>query len=167
MDLEQVFEYAIDQEIKTREFYERSVVQTDNVEASALFRGLARMEGTHRSAPDQMLNSIDADGAMGFSQYDHYVTMNSASSDLSVHRLTFAPGFLPIGLNGDTWYDSHVLEKTPSSLTFRVPKERATQRPDTIAEQEKVIVAPACIAATLVIRLDLSFNTGRCLFGTY
>lgn len=48
MDLEQVFEYAIDQEIQAREFYEKSAAQTDNAEAAALFRSLARMEAAHR-----------------------------------------------------------------------------------------------------------------------
>ena len=44
MYLKEIFEYAIDQEIKAREIYGRSAAQTDNVETSALFRSLARME---------------------------------------------------------------------------------------------------------------------------
>lgn len=50
MDLEQIFEYAIEQEIKALEFYQASADQTENAEAAALFRGLARMEIGHRRA---------------------------------------------------------------------------------------------------------------------
>ena len=50
MDLEEIFEHAIDQEIKAREIYGRSAAQTDNVETSALFRILARMEWARRRA---------------------------------------------------------------------------------------------------------------------
>lgn len=50
MDLEQIFEYAIDQETKAQEFYEISAAQTENAEAAALFRSLARMEIGHRRA---------------------------------------------------------------------------------------------------------------------
>jgi len=63
--------------------------------------------------------------------------MISASDDLSSDRLTFAnagywpplthidgattflplaPGFLPIRLNDDTWYEAHVLEMTPGNI---------------------------------------------------
>ena len=50
MDLSEVFDYAIDQEIKAMEFYERSAAQVENVEAASLFRSLARMEAAHRRA---------------------------------------------------------------------------------------------------------------------
>ena len=50
MDLSEIFDYAIDQEIKAMEFYERSAAQVENVEAASLFRSLARMEAAHRRA---------------------------------------------------------------------------------------------------------------------
>lgn len=50
MELNEVFDYAIEQEINAKEFYERSAAQTDNAEAAALFRSLARMEAAHRRA---------------------------------------------------------------------------------------------------------------------
>jgi len=53
LDLDQVFAYAIDQEIKAMEFYERSASQTDIAEAQALFRSLARMEAGHRRALEE------------------------------------------------------------------------------------------------------------------
>jgi rubrerythrin len=53
LDLDQIFAYAIDQEIKAMEFYERSASQTDIAEAQALFRSLARMEAGHRRALEE------------------------------------------------------------------------------------------------------------------
>lgn len=53
MELEQIFAYAIDQEIKAMEFYQRSAAQTDIAEAQALFRSLARMEAGHRRALEE------------------------------------------------------------------------------------------------------------------
>lgn len=62
--LEEIFTYAIDQEIKALEFYERSADQVDNVEAAALLRSLARMEAGHRRALESELRTLSQSGAL-------------------------------------------------------------------------------------------------------
>ena len=63
MNLDEVFDYAIEQEINAMEFYERSAAQTDNAEAAALFRSLARMEAAHRRALENEKEIIAGTGA--------------------------------------------------------------------------------------------------------
>lgn len=62
MDLDQIFEYAIDQEIKAAEFYEHSAAQIDNDEAAALFRSLARMEAAHKRALEHEKRALESIG---------------------------------------------------------------------------------------------------------
>lgn len=58
MDLKQVFEYAIEQESKAKEFYEKSAETTDNTAASSLFRSLAKMEAGHKRALESELKVL-------------------------------------------------------------------------------------------------------------
>jgi len=70
MDLDEVFDYAIEQEIKAKEFYESSAARTDNAEAAALFRSLARMEAAHRRALENEKAIIADSGAFEPLKYD-------------------------------------------------------------------------------------------------
>lgn len=58
MELKQVFEYAIEQESKAKEFYEKSAATTDNAAASSLFRSLAKMEAGHKRALESELKIL-------------------------------------------------------------------------------------------------------------
>lgn len=62
MELEQIFEYAIDQEMKAKEFYEKSAASIDNVTAQILFRNLAKMEVGHKRALENELNILRKTG---------------------------------------------------------------------------------------------------------
>lgn len=64
MDLEQIFEYAIEQEKQAQEFYELSAEQTENAEASVLFRSLAKMEIGHRRALENERNILMETGEL-------------------------------------------------------------------------------------------------------
>jgi phosphoserine phosphatase RsbU/P len=70
MELEQVFDYAIDQETQAKEFYERSAAQMDNAEASALFRSLARMEGAHKRALETEKRILTETGEISETKYE-------------------------------------------------------------------------------------------------
>lgn len=62
MELQQIFEYAIDQETKAKDFYEKSAASIDNSAASSLFRSLAKMEAGHKRALESELNVLTQTG---------------------------------------------------------------------------------------------------------
>jgi len=64
LDLEQIFAYAIDQEVKAEDFYRSSAEQTSNAEARSLFKNLATMEITHQRVLRNQLNILSKTGAL-------------------------------------------------------------------------------------------------------
>lgn len=62
VDLEEIFEYALDQETKAGEFYGRNADRIENVEAATLFKSLARMEVGHKRALEAELRILRESG---------------------------------------------------------------------------------------------------------
>lgn len=86
MNLDEVFDYAIEQEINAMEFYESSAAQTDNAEAAALFRSLARMEAAHRRALENQKEIIADKGDFKQLEYKHVPPEDEQLS--SLRRMT-------------------------------------------------------------------------------